>query len=136
MLKGPGENTVHMHVHTCSLTCKYILNSGKCLRRKLSRIGRKGAFRGENFCRILTDHIAGCGIPKISWRKVTVNRTIILFMKVFSLESFPLYIYSIHVHHGHSLIKNYKCSITYSCMEIFLTNVHFSGKVCQSLHIL
>ena len=40
-----------------------VLHSGK-----LSRIGRKGAFRRENFRGMLT-HIDGCGMPKILWRK-------------------------------------------------------------------
>ena len=49
---------------------------------KLSRIGRKGAFHGENFCRMLNN---GCGMPleKISAGGCEIAK----FVKVFSLKS-------------------------------------------------
>ena len=38
--------------------------------RKLSRIDRKGAFRGENFRGTYWSH-NGCGMPRISWIKLS-----------------------------------------------------------------
>ena len=50
--------------------CVTFCIAGNFRRRKLSQIGRKGAFRGENFRGIWTDCIDGCGILKIWWRKL------------------------------------------------------------------
>ena len=69
-----------------------ILNSGNFRGRKLSQIGEKYGFRGENFCRLLA-----CAVPKETTPSNFVEKTFVnshktvKFVKVFSLESFPLY---------------------------------------------
>ena len=64
-----------VHVH--------ILYSRNFQREKTfaDRYSNMGTFRG-----MLTDYIDGCGMPKISWKKFSW-----VAVKVFSLESFPLY---------------------------------------------
>ena len=51
------------------LTTKYRI-AGNFRGRKLSRIGRKGAFCGENFKNVKMS-LYGCGMPIISWRKLS-----------------------------------------------------------------
>ena len=43
---------------------------GNFRERKLSQMGRKGAFHRENFRGMLNWLHNGCGMPKISWRKL------------------------------------------------------------------
>ena len=53
---------------------------------------RKGTFYGENLRGMLNFSIDGCGMPKISWRKIFKGGCkIAKFMKIFSLKSLPLY---------------------------------------------
>ena len=50
-------------------SCGYCI-AGNFQGRKLLWIGRKGAFCRENFHGILNWSYNGCGLPKISWRKL------------------------------------------------------------------
>ena len=76
-------------------------NSNYCIAgnfrgRKLSRIGRKGAFHAENFCEMLNwSHKWVWHAENFVEKTFTGGCKIVKFMKVFSLESFPPYSTSI-----------------------------------------
>ena len=60
--------------------------------RKLSRIGEKYNFCGENFRRLLASAAPKDATPPNFAEKTFANRhKTVKFAKVFSLESFPLY---------------------------------------------
>ena len=60
--------------------------------RKLLRISKKYDFRGENFCGLLTFAAPKDTMPQNFAEKTFANsHKTTKFMKVFSLESFPLY---------------------------------------------
>ena len=46
----------------------YVPYSGKL---STEQIGRKGAFCGENVCRILNRSHNGCDMPTVSWRNLS-----------------------------------------------------------------
>ena len=71
--------------------------AGNSRGRKLSRIGKKYDFRGENFRGLLPFAVPWMHCPQILRRKLFTNshktksHKTAKFTKVFSLESFPLY---------------------------------------------
>ena len=77
-----------MHIERMRVyVCTRILYSRKLSREKtFVDQYNNNYYRKGTFCGMLTDHIDGCGMPKISWRKLSW-----VAVKVFSLESFPLY---------------------------------------------
>ena len=112
--------------------------------RQLSRIGRKGAFPGENLCGMLTDRINGCGMPKISWRKLSRVAVKSWNSWRFSpgLESFPLYDIR-HIHYGLPACDTcwgwwHEC--THTCTWGPFTHTHTSSIIllpcaCIDIHI-
>ena len=66
--------------------------SGKLSKKKLSRIGEKYDFCGENFRRLLTSAVPkDATSPNFVEKTFANNHKTAKFAKVFSLESFPLY---------------------------------------------
>ena len=107
-----NEGTRLSKLHTTRLL-RGILYSGNFLRE---RIGEKCDFHGESFCRLLTFAMSKDATPPNFTVKTSANsHKTAKFVKVFSLECFP--IYSMY-------IKNSAAPITPSLLQKYERHVH------------
>jgi len=93
-MHGMGTITIHQQLNSFKLlaSCYKYRIAGNFRGRKLSRIGEKYDFHGENFSQIARFATRKDAIPPNFAEKTFANsHKTVKFTKVFSLESFPLY---------------------------------------------
>ena len=83
---------MHVYSHVLILATQYQYYTGNFRGRKPSQIGEKYDFCGENFHGLLAFAAPKVPHPQILQRKLSrIATKTTKFVKVFSLESFPLY---------------------------------------------